>query len=137
MDIALTIIVSVLIPLFAFWANWAARRQMGYELSAAADFVLAIFAFDLGAMAAGDVFKQAMHSTIFQKDFYTVFIILFIVTAVAWASGFLRLEHYIETVVAQNNPAPSFFKNPTYLKWCSWGAITFVMAPHIFAFAYR
>lgn len=70
-----------------FWINWLARMKMGYALSAAADFVLAIAAFDLGAIAAHDVFEQAMTSTLFQKEFVELFLIFAVVTLLAWSQG--------------------------------------------------
>lgn len=136
METLIIILFSVSVPSFAFAANWVARIQMGYELSAAADFVLAIAMFDLSAVGAHDVFEKAMTNTVFQKDFVALFLVFTIGTLFVWFAAFLRLEAYIEKLQISPQSADTR-KRVRKFTIGSWALVAVVMAPHVFAFAYR
>jgi hypothetical protein len=137
MQALIDILVSIAIPLFAFGLNWQMRVRRGYTISAAADFVLAIAAFDLAALAAHDVFEQAMHQPVFRQNFVPLFLILFVFTAGAWSLCFLPMENKLAGLY-RTAPVGAGV-NGAIATWFfgSWAAVLLVAAPHIFAFVYR
>ena len=92
-SIALDVLAAIFIPLFAFVLNWRLRASKGYALSAAADFVLALMVFDLGALIAHDVFEAAIPSQFFRTFFFAHFVVLFCVSGILWSTVLLHLEH--------------------------------------------
>jgi hypothetical protein len=84
---------AVSVPLFAFILNWRERARHGYALSAAADFALALAAFDLVALIYSSVFAEVMRNEIFKQSFNRVIVPLFLATLVSWICIFLNLEH--------------------------------------------
>jgi len=136
METTILIGVSLAIPAFAFWINWVVRLNMGYALSAAADFILAVATFDLGAIAGHHVFEKAMNATVFQRDFVELFICLLIISLVAWWACFLRLEDKI-TRLRRPGASASEQGKVKPLTVLSWMLVAAVMFPHAFAFLYK
>src|SRR6516162_963001 len=87
------IAAAVAIPLLAFVLNWNLRARNGYALSAAADFALALAAFDLVALVYSNVFAEVMRNKTFQHSFNPLEVTLFALTTITWMTLFLRLEH--------------------------------------------
>src|SRR5690242_16802421 len=107
---------------------------MGYALSAAADFVLAIAAFDVAAIAAHGVFEHTISSTIFQQNFVQLFLVLTVITLVAWQMWFLRLEDGLTKLQKLPMTRPNEIQKKSILAWLCVGG---VMAPHVFVFVYN
>jgi hypothetical protein len=84
---------AIVVPLLVFILNWGVRSQYGYALSAAADFALALAAFDLVALLYASVFAEVMRNEVFRESFNRMEIILFALTVIVWLWPLLRLEH--------------------------------------------
>jgi hypothetical protein len=93
----LAVASAILIPVFAYVLNWKMREARGYQLSAAADFVLALMAFDLGALASPEAFKAAMPHSPFLQSFEPLFVCLFCVGLFFWSVALLPLENAMAT----------------------------------------
>ena len=126
---AIEVLLAITIPLFAFVVNWRVRVACDYALSSAADFVLAIIAFDLVVAGGSEVFSTVPNSETIREHFTSVFIILFIVSFLMWALGSLPLEHRLSRYYNQS-PKRNFYFG------ASWVIVPFLMAPHILAFVY-
>ena len=133
MQTTITILVSIAVPALAFWINWVARLRLGYALSAAAAFVLAIAAFDAAAICAHGVFEQAMPNTVFQQNFVQLFFVLTVFTLIVWQQWFLRLEDGLGKLQALPVTRTNEVQKKSILAWLCVGA---VMAPHVFVFVY-
>jgi hypothetical protein len=130
-DIAL----AVAIPATAFALNWGMRAHNGYMRSAAADFILAIVAFDLSALFAHDVFEKAMHDATFKQYFMQIFGLLFMVTLVGWAMIFIPLEGALEKNYKASRRRKLTGKGQMIF-FGSWSLVLCITAPHVFAFLY-
>jgi hypothetical protein len=127
---------AVAVPLFAFILNWRERARNGYALSAAADFALALAAFDLVALIYGNVFAEVMRNEVFKHSFNPVIVVLFCATLVAWIWIFLSLEHRmtdgydfrLKRYVAPR-PMGAFLSG--------WTLLAVFLGMHIFAFVYE
>jgi hypothetical protein len=131
------IAAAIAIPLLAFVLNWTVRSQKGYALSAAADFALALAAFDLVALLSRNTFIEVMRNETFRQNFNGLEIALFCITLVAWLWPFLRLEHFM----TQNYD----FRNRCYINGrlpmgsflLGWGILATFLAGHILAYTYE
>lgn len=124
---ALAISECVCVAVFVFVLNWQARRWLKYDLTAAADFVLAILAFDFTAMIAGDGFSAAVRSGWFREHFVTVMGLLFIVTFIAWSLGSLRLEKVLDDHYGVPGERNVYFG-------ISWTLVAFLLGLNIYTF---
>lgn len=127
------ITVSAFIPLAVFILNWRVRVKLSYALSAASDLALAIFGFDISAMVASDVFKNAMHATIFQRLYPEIFGILLCTTLILWCAVFLPIEHKLTEIASR----PISLKHEVPAKFFTlWITATLLFTAHIFVFVY-
>lgn len=131
----LEIAVIVLVPVCSFSLNWSVRSSNNYVLSAAADFILALVAFDLTALASYSAFKKVVSDSALQDWFGLVFVGLFCVTVLAWLWFFLPLEQrmvrgysYDEGRYVSNKPTGIFVLSSV--------AVAVLLAFHIFPFVY-
>jgi hypothetical protein len=132
----LEVAAAASVPLFAFIINWRERSRHGYALSAAADFALALAAFDLVALIYSNVFAEVMRNEVFKHGFNRVILPLFLLTLVTWICLFLRLEHKM---------AEGYdFHRRRYIAARPMGAflaggslLAFFLAMHILAFVYE
>ena len=133
LDTILTIVITAGIPVAVFLLNWILRATKGYALSAAADFILAVVAFDFGGLMAGDIYRSAISSPEFQKDFTHIFGICFLVTLVLWASLFITLEYKVSE--GYDHKARTYVSK-THKKffYFSWLAVAPVLAAHFYIF---
>ncbi len=123
------IAAAITIPSLAFILNWALRSNLGYELSAAADFALAITSFDLGALVEKNLFAEAMRSPVFKENFNPLMITLFGLTLIAWVTLFLQLEHRVAEGYDLGERRMGAFL-------LGWGILATFLAAHILAFVY-
>jgi hypothetical protein len=131
----MSIVLAVGIPATAFSLNWGMRASNGYKRSAAADFVLAIVAFDLSALFAHDVFEKAMHDETFKQNFLPIFGALFMITLIGWSAIFIRLEGALERNYKGARTNKLTGKGQAIF-FGSWMLVIIIAAPHIFAFLY-
>jgi hypothetical protein len=127
---------SILIPIFAFGLNWAIRAHENYVLSAAADFVLAIMAFDLAAIAGHETFTKLVGDPSFQRSFVTMFLVFFIATAACWYLVSLPLEHRLSKGYSFEQKR-YLRERPTGVFVTSWALVAAVLTGHLFPFFYR
>lgn len=127
---------AVAVPTLAFALNWAMRARNGYALSAAADFALALVAFDLVALVYSSVFSEVMRNEVFRQSFIRIIIILFVLTLTTWVTIFLGLEHRMMagySFVRRRYVAPRPM-GPFLLGWTLLAAF---LGIHILAFVYE
>lgn len=107
--------------------------KLQYELTAASDFVLAIFAFDFAAIPAGEVFRQAMHSTDFREGYWVIFPSLLAFSLILWLRVFLPQEEKLAALVSSPITLPHQISRQFIGIWI--GAVLLLSA-HIFIFLY-
>jgi hypothetical protein len=127
---------AVSVPLFAFILNWRERARHGYALSAAADFALALAAFDLVALVYSNVFTEVMRNAVFKHSFNQVIIPLFCGTLVTWVCIFLRLEHRM-TEGYDFQSKRYLTPRPMGAFLSGWTLLAVFLGMHIFAFVYE
>jgi hypothetical protein len=132
----LEVIAATAIPVLAFVLNWRVRSARGYALSAAADFVLALMVFDLGAVIAHDVFEAVIPSAFFRSCFIELFVILFCLSTILWATALLHIEHRLGQ--DYDFGTRSYLNSaPMGLFLLAWMLVAALLSPHIFPFLYR
>ncbi len=127
---------AIAVPSFAFVINWSARARNGYVLSAAADFVLGLAAFDLVALVYANVFAEVMRNETFHENFNRIEVFFFCATTIAWLVLFLPLEHrmsegydFAARRYLHGRPMGSFL--------LGWAVLATFFATHIFAYLYE
>jgi hypothetical protein len=130
------IAAAIIIPVFAFGLNWRMREVNNYALSAAADFMLAIMAFDLVVLASHHTFESVVRDSLLQEQFVTMFVVFFSGTTIFWYTLSLRFEHemnrgysYLQKRYVQGRPMGPFL--------VGWAVVAAVLCVHIFPFVYR
>ena len=129
----LAVVLSVLIPVVAFAVNWGMRASMGYALSAAADFVLAVVVFDFGAIVTHKLFEGVAFSPFVQANFEEIFECFFLVTALLWGAYFLRTEDKITKLYQQLVTPKNTIERHVGI---SWALVFAIVASHVFTFVY-
>jgi len=131
--VAFDIAVSAIIPLAVFVLNWTVRIKLSYALSAASDLALAIFGFDVSAMVASDVFRNAMHTTVFQRLYPEIFGFLLCATLILWCTLFLPVEHRLTEIAMR----PVSLKHEIPARFFTlWITASLLFTAHIFVFVY-
>lgn len=120
----------MIIPLAAYSLNWLGRAPRGYQLSAAADFVLAIVVFDAGALAAREVFEDQVAAAL-RGNFGLLFFTYMLATGLAWGWMFLPWEASMDTLYGQVATVGNQIRNLSKRSWAAVAAITTV---HILTF---
>lgn len=130
------IVSAISVALLPFVLNWAMRARHGYALSAAADFALALAAFDLVALIYSQVFSSQVHDPTLRTSFIRLMVIFFAVTLGFWITVFLSLEHrmtegydYARRRYINGRPMGFFLSG--------WGLLVAFLAVHIFTFVYE
>jgi hypothetical protein len=134
MDTAIKIIEAAIIPIALFVLNMRARKFMHYTESAATDFVLAIIGFDVAAIAASDVFSNAMHDTIFKQNAVGLFIIMGLGGLILWCTFFLSQE---KKLIALANRPISIPDEIPFRFFAVWSLASVIFAGHVFVFLYQ
>lgn len=127
-------VVAVLaIPIMAFVINWSLRATRGYSLSAAADFALALAAFDFSAIVAHKSFEKVITDITFRDSVIPMFATLFILTLIAWLIYFLPEEHRL---LSRYDPIERKYKSnaPTGQMIIAWSFLCVFLVFHIFPF---
>ncbi len=126
---------AIAVALFPFVLNWAMRAKHGYALSAAADFALALAAFDLVALIYSQVFSGEVHDPVLKASFVRLMVIFFVVTLGFWVTIFLSLEHkmtegydFTRKCYTAGRPMGCFLSG--------WTLLVAFLAAHIFTFVY-
>ena len=123
----LEILECVFVSVFVFALNWQMRSRLKYDLTSAADFVLAIIAFDFTAMLGSSNFSQAVREGWFKDHFIQMAGFLFTLSFLAWSMGSLRLERALEAhygVEGERN----------FLFGCSWALVAALLGTHVYWF---
>jgi hypothetical protein len=130
------IAAAIAIPVCAFGLNWRMRTLNNYALSAAADFMLAIVAFDLVALASHDTFEKAVRDSVLQEQFVIMFVVFFAGTTTCWYAISLKLEHEMTRGYSYSRKCYTTGK-PMGLFLTGWAVVASVLCVHIFPFLYR
>ena len=133
---AIEIAAAAAIPLFVFVVNWSMRARHGYALSAAADFALALAAFDLVALIYSQVFAHEVRDEILRTSFVRLMVLFFIVTFIIWLTVFLSLEHRM-TEGYDFNLRRYLNGRPMGCFLSGWGILVAFLTVHIFTFIYE
>jgi hypothetical protein len=130
------ILWSIIVPLTAFLLNWKWRSRENYAQSAAADFVLAIAAFDFGALPAYEFFKKVFTDPLYQGNPTMVFGTLFLITLTAWFLIFVPYEAKLSSLYISHNDVAAVRRSGKfpYYFFIPWFLVLAVMAPHIYVF---
>lgn len=123
----LEILECVAVSIFVFVLNWRMRVRLKYDLTSAADFVLAIVAFDFTAMLGSPGFSQAVRSTWFRDHFLPVSGFLFVASFIAWSVGSLRLEQALDAHYGVEGERNFYFA-------VSWVLVAILLGTHIYWF---
>ena len=130
------VLAAITVPAFAFGLNWSVRSRNGYALSAAADFVLAIAAFDLIALIYSGTFEEVVRNEVFRHSFIRLIVVLFSVTFFAWFTVFLSLEHKMSEGYDFDLNA-YIGERPMGPFLLGWGLLAAFFGMHIFTFLYE
>jgi hypothetical protein len=103
------------------------RVRLKYDLTSAADFVLAIIAFDFTAMLGSQGFSQAVRSAWFRDHFLPVSGFLFVASFVVWSVGSLRLEQTLDTHYGVEGERNFYFA-------VSWALVAVLLGTHVYWF---
>jgi hypothetical protein len=131
------VVAAIAISVWAFVMNWAMRARQGYALSAAADFVLSLAAFDLIAIVYSSVFKQVVRDEVFRDDFVRLVVVFFVVTFGFWVTLFLGLEHRMTAGYDFPNKRYIGGHRPMGAFLTGWTLLAVFLGTHILAFIYE
>lgn len=132
----LALLGAVGFPALAFILNWQFRAQKGYALSAAADFVLALIVFDLGAAAGHEIFSTLAPSEVLRHDFALVFLLFFTLSLISWLLYFVRNEQKLAEGYSYRTH--KYKAGPPMKDFLiTWSVVGGLLAPHILTFFLR
>ena len=135
MSVIIEMTAAITIPALLFALNWKIRESKGYALSAAADFALAIAAFDLAMIAANQSFEQIVPDPTFRVNFVLIFIISMCFTLLIWMTILLPVENIMAKRYDHDSSTYRQERPVAYL-FLSWGLIAMIFSPHAFVFIY-
>ena len=133
MIMTIKLATAVIIPLGFFGLNWSYRAVKGYALSSAADFALAIAAFDIAMITAHKAFEKIVPHPDVQLLFVEIFTILTFVTLALWAKLFLYLEDRM-TKQYDNEKGRYYPRFPVGSFFISWSCVVAIFCFHVLIF---
>ena len=135
MSVTIEMTAATAIPVLFFVLNWKIRELRGYAHSAAADFALAIAAFDLAMIAANQSFEQIVPDPTFRANFVLILIISLCLTIIIWSTILLPIENTMAKLFDHNN-CTYIHGRPVGYFLLSWSLIGMIFSAHVFVFIY-